>query len=371
MNKILYVVTRTELGGAQKCVMSLVNSRPHGYNAVVAAGTEDLGHKNEYLYGSCTDYNIKFHQLPSLQARISPKKDFRALIEIIKLIKVLKPDIIHLHSTKAGLIGRMAALITRTPAVFTAHGWAFTEGVKLSRKAAAIITECISASFTKRIITVSRYDEKIANKWLIGVKNKTLTIENGIPDICKQRQNKNSGRIRVTMVARFAPQKDHHSLIRAVALLSDIELVLVGDGPLVDESKALVGELNISDRVQFLGSRSDIPEILAQSDAFALISNYEGFPISTLEAMRAALPVIVTDVGGAAESVIPGITGFVVPKGDIEAIANSLITLVNDSERRKSMGRASRKHFLNKYQEKDMVAKTFQVYEEILKARRL
>ena len=124
----------------------------------------------------------------------------------------------------------------------------------------------------------------------------------------------------LTMVARFEPQKDHPSLLKALARLRNHawRLELIGEGPLLERTRDLARSLGIADRVEFLGQRSDVAERLATSQVYVLSSNWEGFPRSILEAMRAGLPVVASDVAGVSEAVVDGVTGYVVPRGETE-----------------------------------------------------
>ncbi|WP_407069752.1 glycosyltransferase [Microcystis sp. M025S2] len=134
--------------------------------------------------------------------------------------------------------------------------------------------------------------------------------------------------------------------------------------------KTLAKELKIIDRVNFLGFRNNVAEVLAQAQVFTLISNWEGFPCTTIEAMRAGLPVIVSDVGGAPEAIVEGITGYTVARGDVNTLHQRLLQLVLDQQFRAKMGAAGRKRYEAEYTFEKMFEKTFQVYEQVLAERR-
>ena len=142
------------------------------------------------------------------------------------------------------------------------------------------------------------------------------------------------------MVARFGAQKDHPTLLRALAGLRDLpwQLDLVGEGPLLSQTRTLAASLGLEDRVHFLGQRMDVDRILANAQVGLLITNWEGFPLSILEAMRANLPVVASGVGGVSESVTDGVTGFVVPQGDVEVLRDRLRRLLSDPALRASLG---------------------------------
>ncbi|WP_249415303.1 glycosyltransferase [Citrobacter sp. RHBSTW-00570] len=168
---------------------------------------------------------------------------------------------------------------------------------------------------------------------------------------------------------RFSEQKDHKSLFLALSSMStlDWELKLVGKGPLIDFYKQYSVELGLDKKIEFLGERNDVEEILADSDIFLLISNWEGFPRSILEAMRASLPVIASDVGGASESVINGKTGYLIPRGDVIEIRKKLTELISDSQLREIMGNSGRKLYVENFTFNSMYKKTYSLYNDLAK----
>jgi glycosyltransferase involved in cell wall biosynthesis len=171
------------------------------------------------------------------------------------------------------------------------------------------------------------------------------------------------------MVARFSVQKDHTAMFQALQRVPNVELELIGDGPEMQAARRLCHKCGLSDRVVFLGSRNDVAERLAHGHLFCLISKWEGFPRSTLEGMRAGLPTVVSNVGGAGEAVLEGKTGFVIPRGNVDVLAHKLTTLVNNAELRRRMGAAAREHFLANFTFDRMFDRTLQVYEDALAAR--
>lgn len=367
----MFVITRSERGGAQSHLFSLLEQVLVHHQPVLVVGSADVTEGNDFLVAKARALGIEVHLLPSLITPLSPFADLAAIWELLGVLRRVRPDLLHLHSSKAGLLGRVAGWLTNTPSVFTAHGWAFTDGVSTARKVLAVLSERWAARVTERIIAVSQYDAALAQRWGVGRAGRMVTIENGIPDLPLQHAARAGGLVRVVMTARFAAPKDQQELIRAVASVPGMELWLVGDGPNFLDAQALVQKVGVAHRVHFLGRRSDVPELLAQADVFALISNYEGFPISTLEAMRAGLPAVVSDVGGAGEAVMPGVTGFVVPKGDMLELTRILKVLVDDPARRESMGSASRARFLARYRLENMVEQTLAVYEAVLEQQSL
>jgi glycosyltransferase involved in cell wall biosynthesis len=170
------------------------------------------------------------------------------------------------------------------------------------------------------------------------------------------------------MVARFDQSKDHYTLLRALSALNQLpwELRLAGSGPLLPAVKRFAQECKISSRVQFLGECSDVSGLLADSDIFVLISNAEAFPISILEAMRAALPVVATDTGGVCEAVRDGENGFLVAHADSSTLAEKLSVLIKSPELRLKMGDSSRQRFLRNFEWNYMLDQTEALYAGLL-----
>lgn len=366
--KILYGITRTELGGAQLHLLTLLQTAQSRGEVELMYGVDDIKSGTDDLIAIAKNMGIPMHPVPSLVAPLSPRRDLQAIKEMTQIIRKVNPDLVHLHSSKAGLLGRLASRLVGKPVIFTAHGWAFTEGVSWSRKLLAVAMERLAAPLSSRIISVSEYDAALARKWKVGRPHQVLAIHNGVSsDAPLQSSADTEGRkVRVLMAARFAAQKAQDALIRAVAEVPEVEAWLVGDGPNLVAMQHLVVQQGLQDRVLFLGRRSDVPELMAQADIFALISNYEGFPISTLEAMRAGLPTIVSDVGGAGEAVLHGITGYVVGREDHPGLVKVLRQLATDPVRRKLMGEASRARFLSRYTSDVMVQEVWKVYHSVL-----
>jgi glycosyltransferase involved in cell wall biosynthesis len=358
--KVLYVITKSSLGGAQTHVLDLVR------HAVERTDVGLVSRADGPLLDAASKLGARTWAMPSMVQRIDPARDVLAIRDLCKIIKEFHPDIVHAHSSKAGVIARAAAAVTRVPAVFTAHGWAFTEGAPELRRRIAMVTERAAAKLSEKILCVSDYDLDLALRHNVADTDKMCTIHNGIPDLPMQTDYPDRKPVCCVMVARFAAPKEQESLVRAlVGLEAPVRLTLVGDGRNMRAVQDLVRSLEVEDRVTFLGQRTDVPEILADNDIFALISNYEGFPYVTLEAMRAGLPVIVSNVGGSKEAVEDGVTGYLVPKGDVEAIQNRLRTLVLDRELRVRMGRAGRRLFLDRFTANVALRKVFSIYEGI------
>jgi glycosyltransferase involved in cell wall biosynthesis len=366
--RLLYLITQGILGGAQAHVRLLALHLRDRYDVHVAVG--DRGP----LWEQLSQDGIPVHHVPALSRSISPVKDAQCLLQLFALFKEISPDLVCTHSSKAGIVGRLAARQCRLPSLFTAHGWAFTEGVPAAQRACYLMLERLASRWSEKIICVSDFDRRLALKHHVGDEQKLITIHNGMPAIAGDlaAQPGGGGPVRLIMVARFSEQKDHQLLLAAISRLQAnqaFEVDLVGDGPLLEQCQQQAARLGITDRVRFLGGRTDVPALLAGSHIFVLTSNWEGFPISVLEAMRAGLPVIASDVGGTSEAVQEGETGFLAPRGDLETLESRLLGLIEDPELRTLMGSKGRDRFMQHFTFELMAQKTEAVYREILSGR--
>jgi glycosyltransferase involved in cell wall biosynthesis len=361
--RILFIITRADtLGG------SLIHVRDLAFHLIKQGETVNVITGKKGIYNEILDqYSIPNSFCNNLVQPIKPYQDGKTLAQLKKLIEEYNPDIVSTHSSKAGILGRMACKLTNTPCLFTAHGWAFAKGVPQPKRRIYRTLEVMAAPLANRIICVSEQDRQIGID--AGINPKKLeTIHNGMPDISLNLLAKphQSNPVSIVMVARFDQQKDHSTLLHAVKNLPEVEVNLIGDGPRLEEIKKLSEKLGIKNQVNFLGLSPDVTSFLANASIFTLISHWEGFPRTILEAMRAGLPVVATDVGGVSESVSDGVTGFCVPPKEVKTLQEKLALLVNDSELRQKMGKAGRKRYENEFTFDQMLKKTFSIYEDVL-----
>ncbi len=355
--KILLLITRAELGGGQTHVVDLLRGLRDEFEVELATG------ETGYLTEAAEELGIPAHVIPDLVQPMRPLQDLRAFWQCYRLIRKVRPDVVHTHTSKAGVIGRLAARLAGVPAIFTAHTWCFAEGTSWKWKAVGIPAERIAARCAEQIITVSEANRELAMHHRIAAPDKFVTVHNGIADSPRQANPGEKSLPRIVMVARFSEQKAQGLLIDAVAQIrAPFRLLLVGDGPLRAAVERQVAKLNLGDRVSFLGQRMDIAEILASSHIFALFTRWEGFPISILEAMRAGLPVVASDVNGVREAVAEGATGFLAPAGDIAIFRRRLEQLLEDNSLREKFGIAGRQRFEKEFTVEAMLLRTAGIY---------
>lgn len=360
--KIAFVITKSEAGGAQSHVLELTHGlSAKGHEIVIASGEEG------WLSDKLKTKGITVEIIPDLVHPISPMRDMKAILQVQKWLHEVQPDLLHTHSSKAGLVGRIAACTIGLPSVFTAHGWAFTDGASMTRKMIAIPSEWAAAKTGGEIICVSEYDHALARRFKIAPDTRLHTVWNGIDDVSDRVNLAINPEPVITMVARFAAPKDHSTLLHAVAAVSESpwRLRLVGDGPLLTDAVSLASNLGISDRVHFLGARTDVAQLLASSDIFVLASRFEGLPISILEAMRAGLPVVASNVGGVPELVTDK-SGILVPASDPDSLATAIRQLLASHELRTHLGRNGRIKFKKDFRAEGMMEKIINVYNTCL-----
>lgn len=363
--KIAYLITRADpIGGAQIHVRDLAAAvQRQGHSATVM--TSGSGPWVDQLRAQ----NTPVVDLRHLSVPIDPARDFRALREIRAVLGELRPDLLAAHSSKAGTLGRLAARPLQIPVIFTVHGWAFTPGVPPWQAAVYRRIERFVGPLASRIITVSEFDRSLALDAAIAAEERVVTVHNGMPDVAPAlRAAPGRTPVRLVMVARFGPQKDHPTLLRALAGLRSEpwELDLIGDGPLMAQMESLAATLGIGARVRFLGQRTDVAHILARAQVGLLVTNWEGFPRSILEAMRAGLPVVASSVGGVAESVRDGETGYLVPRKDVGILRERIGRLLASAELRVRLGTRARAVYEQQFTLAHCVAGTLAVYRDVL-----
>jgi len=369
MNKIsiIYVITRADtIAGAQRHVLEISQKmRELGHNVMVICGP------GIPLYEELSRIGVNFIQIDHLIRRIDVFKDIRSVFELRKIFKKYEADLVSLHSSKAGIVGRLASIGCKNNTIFTAHGWSFADGIdSLSRLVYSQI-ERLFSKLCDRIICVSEADRLLAISMGIH-ESKLVTVHNGghyaFP-VEHTVERKTKEVVSLLMVGRLDKQKDHQTLIQALNMVSNskkFELSLVGDGPLAEKIQRQCHKLGFSDKVKFKGLLKSLTAEYVNADCFVLSSNWEGFPKSTLEAMSCGLPVIVSDVGGAAEAVVDGVTGYVVPPRDIQALRSKLEILLSSSKKRSQMGQKGKVRFEEYFTFEQMFELTLQVYNEVV-----
>lgn len=311
--KILQVITRSELGGAQTVVVQLANRLSDKHDVVLVAGEGD-GKMWEMVSPRVTC--VRSHYL---QRALSPVKDIRAALELRRIYRKHRPDVIHLHSSKAGTLGRL--VFPTKKVVYTVHGF---DSIRLAfRKFLPV--ERILQRACSAIVAVSNYDEK--NLHNEGIIHNVSTIYNGIttPDSNSvERPNiANNYKKIVLSIARVNPPKEPKIFIETARLLPQYGFIWIGN----QESVEHLGD--IPTNCHFLGNIVNAGAYCAQADLFMLPSNYEGLPMVIIEAMSCGVPVVASDVGGVSEIVRNDINGYTLPNR-AELFAEKIETILSN-----------------------------------------
>lgn len=361
--KIMYVVTRGDtIAGAQRNVLDLAS-------ACSAAGDE-VHIVSSFADGpfaaAARSEGLPFHAVEALRPGTGPLGMWQTVRDLTVLVRRLGPDVIHGHSTKAGLLARVVALRAGTGSVFSAHGWAFTPGVPVWRRAVGLMMELCARVLGAHVLCASKVDHDLAQRLHVTPTERLHMIQYGMADIAADSPtNPPRDQPLALMVARFEAQKDHETLLRGFARVQDLawHLDLVGDGPLLPAMEGLAAELGIADRVTFLGYREDTPRRVAAADLFVLITHYEGLPLSVMEAIRAGVPVVATRVGGIPQMVIPGETGWLAEPEDAASVGAALRAALGDPSQRTEAGKRARALYESEFTLDRMIGETRRVYQ--------
>jgi len=363
LKKIVYVITLGTWGGAQAHVYDLIKHE-NGIGNEVWLVTGRSGRLTQQVSNNFPEVTVV--HIPSLHREISPISDIQTVAKLRKLFRHISPDIVHVHSAKGSVVGRLAA-IGISPIVYTVHGWAFTVGVKRVRAFIAVIIEKFLQPFTAQYICVSKFDYRLGRaKGLMNIKHPGIVIHNGVQQQAGIKEQVNRSSFRIVMAARFAEPKRQDLLIDAVSKIKEpnIELVLLGEGPQKSSCEQLAQKLGVSEKVFFEGSVSNVQEYYINADIVALISNYEALPISLVEALATSKAIVASNVGGINEIVTDN--GLLV-ENNSAVIANAIEQLYQDKSRLARMNENSVINYENGFKSEQMLKKTQSIYEQIYK----
>ena len=366
--KALHVIGALPIGGAERVVADLVTGlNPDRYDCRVCCVNEGGPVADELA-----SRGLEVHVLGKRM-----KFDPLAVVKLARLIRERSIGIVHTHNFTANAFARPAARLGRAPVVVaTYHGKACCTG------RVRVLANRILARTADRIIAVS---DDLRNTILQAERlspDQVITIPNGIDVERYQAQRGNEDLKRslglppsskvVAIIAALTPVKDHRTFLHAARVIAerepDARFLIVGDGPLRGELEALAAELGISQNAVFAGWRQDVVDLLAMTDVSVLSSVSEGTSIALLESMAAGVPIVATEVGGNSEVVDHGKTGYLVPASDAEALADRVLSVLQDPRQAERLGAAAVRRAEAKYSIRAMLSKTEELYEELWRA---
>lgn len=346
MIKVLLVLTKPELGGAQTHVQALLEGIDKERYSLELFTARDgyLAQRFSNIPG------IRVHFSSFLKRSFSPVNDLIALFELFFYIRKNGVDVVHTHSSKAGILGRLAARLAGVKfVVHTVHGWSFHDHQLKFIFEAGVLLERFCARFTDVLVVVSSWDRDRGIALGIKPRGYYVLIRCGIrhqdyQDVAMRRQiaREDLGLDPkcpvIGTVACFKPQKDPMAFLRLASGLKKefrgLKFLMVGDGILRPQISSFLCARGLDSDVILTGWREDVPALLAAMDVFVLTSLWEGLPVVVLEAMSAGIPVVATDTGGVRDVIVPGMTGELAGPGDEKMMMQKIIVLLKNEELR-------------------------------------
>jgi len=381
--KVLQVITRLIVGGAQETVMLVAAMLdPARFDVHVLSGPQ-TGSEGS-LQEQVRERGIPLTIEPALVREINPVEDLRALVRLTRFIRRGCYDVVHTNSSKAGILGRWAAWLAGAPIiVHTIHGWGHHDRQHPLVRRSYILLEQVTQRITDRLVVVSPRNIEKGLADGIATPAKYVTVRSGVELDRFRRPARPREAVRAELsipadapvvgtVTRLSPQKAPSDFVAAAAQVAarrpDAHFVVVGDGPLRAEVEAQVAAAGLADCFHLTGLRRDVPDLLHSFDVFALSSLWEGLPRVLSQAMAAGLAVVATAVDGNAEAVEDGVNGLLAPPGDPQAMAAALLRLLDDPALAAQMGAAGRER-AEEFGARKMVEDIAALYEVLLAER--
>lgn len=368
--KILYVITKSNWGGAQRYVFDLAMSLPKDqYEVAVACGGGGP------LVSRLEEGGIRVIPVPFLTRNINLLKEFFSLVALWKIFRTERPHIIHLNSSKVGGLGALAGRLAGIPLIiFTAHGWPFAEDRSFVANAIIYFLSWCTALFSHVVIVVSKKDFWMSQKFSFITKDEFIFIPNGIHEASIGFLSRTEARralkislppslVLIGSITEFTKNKGIRFLIMALRELpKKTNLALMGDGEEKKDLMRLAEKLGVEDRVHFLGYRLDGAHYLKAFDVFAFPSLKEGLPYAILEASLAELPIVATAIGGIPDILANEKQALLVPPKDSHALAEAIKKLIQSDELCTRISRSAHTHVHEAFSFEHMRDRTFEIY---------
>ena len=386
--KILYIITKSNWGGAQRYVYDLARGLPQdNFEIAVAAGGSRCG----LLMKKLNEARIHTISIPFLQRDVNIIKEFLSFFALIKIFNSERPDVIHLNSTKIGGLGAVAAWLSsfvtrrRSLIIFTAHGWGFNEDRPLFLRIIIFLAQWITVLLCHKIIALSGAVHNQA-MYFPFVRKKIYFTEQGLePPIFLSKEKAKTELLRafnktnpvskefpglwIGCVAELTKNKGLTYLVDAIHLIqpptAHFQLLIISDGEDRGKLQLQISRIGLRDKIFLLGFVPEAARYLKAFDIFLLNSRKEGLPYVILEAGLAGRPVVATKVGGIPEIITDGQTGILIPKENAEATAEAVAGLMANSLEREILGRNLETVVRTKFSLAQMVAETVKVYNHI------
>lgn len=374
--RLLIVATQSEWGGVQGYIFRCAKeARQRGFEVLVTAGGNDA------LAKRCQAKLIPYRELHAMHRELSPVHDIIAVKELVALIKKWEPTTVYLHSSKAGVVGSIAARIAKAKhIVYRIGGWSFLDPVSPIQAWVRRWSEKATARLKDVIITVHPGDEALARQHHITPREQLVTIANGLDTAAFDAALKPREEARTKLmnlipdaasspmlitIANFYPTKDLLGYLETLSIVSkqrpDIRAIIFGDGEQREALETKRRVLNLQHIVSLPGRQDDASTLLRGADLFVLPSAKEGMPWTILEAMAASMPIIATDVGS--NTWATDGSAWIVPPKDPQALAHAILEALRDPEQAHIKGIAGRRIVEHRFTSNTMWDKTFNILE--------
>lgn len=378
MKKILYIITKSNWGGAQRYVFDLATNLPKNqFETIVACGGNGL------LIEKLEKSGIRVIKIPYLERNINIMKEVLSLFSLWKIFKKEKPDIIHLNSSKVGGLGALAAqtynlqLTTNNKAkiIFTAHGWPFNEDRNFLNRFIIWFLSWLTAVFSTKIIVLTKTDLASATKFLFLPDDKFRLIPNGVNKttvtfLPREQARKELGlelepsTALIGGITEFTKNKGVQYLIEAAKDLPEsVRIAFIGDGEEKNEMETLAKKLGLKNRVHFLGFKDNAAQYLKAFDIFVFPSLKEGLPYAILEAGLAELPIATSNIGGIPDIITNEENGLLVEPKNPPELARAIKKLLENKEGREQFGQKISEKIKTEFSFARMLEKTIKLYQ--------
>lgn len=385
--RVVHYITRLIVGGAQENTLLTVEDQHHLFGDEVTLITgPGLGPEGS-LEPRARAGGLDLRLIDASRRAIHPWLDWKTYRQLIRMLREIGPDLLHTHSSKAGIIGRAAAARLGLPCVHTIHGASFHYGQNpLAFQLYKQLERC-AGPWTDRFISVcdAMTEQYVAAR--VASEDKFVTVYSGFdvepflkpqrpPEVVRAELGLRPDNVVIGKVARLFPLKGHEFIVKAakpvIDRCPDVRFLLVGDGVLRPEIEAELSSLGIRDHFAFAGlvPPGQVPELIHAMDIVAHTSVWEGLARVLPQGLIAGKPVVSFDIDGAKEVVLPGETGFLVPSRDIEKLADALCELVDKPALRNRMGETGRAAFTDRFRHQTMTKQIREVYQSVLDERR-
>jgi glycosyltransferase involved in cell wall biosynthesis len=381
--RVVHFITRLIIGGAQENTLLTVEDQHRLYeDEVTLISGPGLGPEGT-LVERAQAGGLDLRIIPELRRSIHPWRDWQSYRRLVELLREIRPEIVHTHSSKAGILGRMAAAKLGIPAVHTIHGASFHYGQNPLAHHSYILAEKFAARHCQRFISVcdAMTDQYVAAG--IAPRERFVTIYSGMevepflnPPRSRDEVRRELGlrpeHVVITKVARLFHLKGHECVIAAAARVArehpQVRFVFVGDGILRGQFERQIAEAGLTNKFVFTGlvPPQQVPELIQASDVVVHASYWEGLARVLPQALIAGKPVVSYDVDGAREVVIPGETGYLLPPRSIDELAAALCELAADPALRERLGRTGQERFVDQFRHETMTRRIREVYAELL-----